>query len=175
MRCLFVLVVGHHARNSFNTRRKQTSHSIHPLVLLLSLFPFMAFRPCVAVLIVEAGPNPSRALACLRIDLDHWQCVQGGIDPGEDLLVAAAREIYEEIGLRAVPAGSSVSEADVMLIGEVTPPNSDESHFRYLWPDSMGGRSLRKKYVGAQQRLVLGRCDRHCVARGPPRIGRCEA
>ncbi|MFD7155702.1 NUDIX hydrolase [Kribbella sp. NPDC059898] len=41
-------------------------------------------------------------------DATYWYPVGGGIEPGESLQQAAAREAYEETGLRDLPVGTQV-------------------------------------------------------------------
>jgi len=36
-----------------------------------------------------------------RKGIGQWQFIQGGVNDGEDLKVAAYREVYEEVGLHA--------------------------------------------------------------------------
>ena len=46
--------------------------------------------PALEVLLLERADHPG-----------YWQSVTGGVDPGEELAAAAAREVFEETGLRA--------------------------------------------------------------------------
>jgi 8-oxo-dGTP pyrophosphatase MutT (NUDIX family) len=80
--------------------------------------PFVALkrpkdhRKCVGVMLLNAR---NEVFVACRADgslLDKgddglagkslWQCPQGGIDKGEDFLVAAKRELYEETGITSV-------------------------------------------------------------------------
>lgn len=67
--------------------------------------PTPGYRPCVAVLLVR---DDGRVFVGRRIGAGEsgWQVPQGGIDPGENPLDAARRELHEEVGTdAAVPAG----------------------------------------------------------------------
>ena len=63
-----------------------------------------------------------------------WQMPQGGIDPGEDPLAAAIRELYEETGIESI----DLIEAAPRLV-------------RYDLPDHMIGIGLKGKYRGQEQ------------------------
>ena len=57
----------------------------------------LPYRPCVGIMLL----NPrGQAFVARRIDMpsEAWQMPQGGIDPGEEPLAAALRELREEIG-----------------------------------------------------------------------------
>ncbi len=58
----------------------------------------LPYRPGVGVLVLNAAGH---AFVGQRIDssLEAWQLPQGGIDAGEDPLVAALRELEEETGI----------------------------------------------------------------------------
>lgn len=64
--------------------------------------PRPGYRPCVGIVLLN---HAGRAFLGLRSDgSDRWQLPQGGIDPGEDPVVAGLREMREEIGTdRASP------------------------------------------------------------------------
>lgn len=54
------------------------------------------YRPCVGIALFN---NDGKVFVGERIDTPNaWQMPQGGIDPDEDLEVAAMRELKEEIG-----------------------------------------------------------------------------
>ena len=55
------------------------------------------YRPGVGVMLLN---DLNQALVAQRIDMpsEAWQMPQGGIDPGEDPLATAFRELEEEIG-----------------------------------------------------------------------------
>lgn len=54
------------------------------------------FRKNVAALIT----HKEKFLGCHRVDIDTWQCVQGGIEAEDKNIVAALqRELFEELGL----------------------------------------------------------------------------
>lgn len=58
----------------------------------------LPYRPCAGVMIVN---REGKVFVGQRLDsmLEAWQMPQGGIDPGEDALTAAIREIGEETGI----------------------------------------------------------------------------
>lgn len=59
------------------------------------------YRPCVAMLLFD---EHGRVLVAERSDLRDaaWQLPQGGIEPAEDVVSAARRELAEEIGTASV-------------------------------------------------------------------------
>lgn len=65
--------------------------------------PPETFRDNVVVLVVNERRD---FLFCRRKDKQGWQCVQGGVDEGEELVAASVREVYEEVGLRVWDASS---------------------------------------------------------------------
>lgn len=57
------------------------------------------FRPNVALLMLD---REDRLLICEREGCEGaWQFPQGGVDPGESVEEAMAREVWEEVGLPA--------------------------------------------------------------------------
>lgn len=77
-----------------------------------------------------------------RADLSGsiWQCPQGGIDAGEDIIEAGWREMEEEIGTR-----------NAALLGE------KEEWISYEFPPSLVGHVLSGRYRGQKQKwLVFG-------------------
>jgi putative (di)nucleoside polyphosphate hydrolase len=81
-----------------------------------------------------------------RIDstLEAWQMPQGGIDPGEDALEAALRELREETG---------VQPDKVSLIAEAP------EELYYDLPDNMIGKVWGGKYRGQRQRWFAFRFE----------------
>jgi len=74
--------------------------------------------------------------------LGTWQMPQGGIDPGEDELTAALRELHEETGVIA---------DKVEVIARASRP------YRYDLPDDLKGKVWGGKYRGQEQNWFLGR------------------
>ncbi len=72
-----------------------------------------------------------------------WQFPQGGIDPGEDPLFAAERELYEELGIRGA---EFVEEYPDWLI--------------YDFPSDLGIRGELRKFRGQTQKWFLFYWDR---------------
>lgn len=64
-----------------------------------------------------------------------WQMPQGGIDDGEEPLVAAKRELYEETGVKSVE-----------LLDEIP------GWVRYRFPPDFQGSKVAKGYKGQKQR-----------------------
>ncbi len=64
----------------------------------------LPYRPCVGAMLIN---REGLVFLGNRIDRagdgdDAWQMPQGGIDPGEDLLAAARRELHEETNVTSV-------------------------------------------------------------------------
>jgi putative (di)nucleoside polyphosphate hydrolase len=74
--------------------------------------------------------------------VEAWQMPQGGIDPGEDPLEAAYRELWEETGV--------VREA-VELIA------APDDELEYDLPDDLIGKVWKGKWRGQRQRWFLFR------------------
>ena len=92
------------------------------------------YRPNVAGLFTSTD---GRILVCERIDhRDSWQFPQGGVDEGEPLDAAFAREMEEELGLRP-------EHYQVLKHGD---------GYRYEFPQQ---HRRFKKYVGQEQTYFL--------------------
>lgn len=73
-------------------------------------FPFdpegLPYRPCVGIMLLNKEGKVwigQRDDPRHSVDPSHaWQMPQGGIDPGEDPLEAAKRELYEETSVKSV-------------------------------------------------------------------------
>jgi putative (di)nucleoside polyphosphate hydrolase len=67
----------------------------------------LTYRPCVGVALVNhAGDafigHRKRKRSGEALDVRSWQMPQGGIDNGEEPLVAAKRELWEETNVRSI-------------------------------------------------------------------------
>lgn len=108
----------------------------------------LPYRPCVGVMVLN---HAGLVWAGRRIALSDgelagaeklWQMPQGGIDPGEEPLQAAKRELYEETGMRTVS-----------LLGQTS------GWINYDLPSDMLGIALKGKYRGQAQRWFAFRFE----------------
>ncbi len=101
----------------------------------------LPYRPCAGVMLLN---RDGQVFVGQRLDstLEAWQMPQGGIDPGEDALEAAYRELWEETGV-ARGAVEFVAEAPEEL--------------QYDLPDDLIGKVWKGKWRGQRQRWFLFR------------------
>ena len=101
----------------------------------------LPYRPCVGIMVLnrEGLVWSGRRIAEGNSEYDGspqlWQMPQGGIDPGEDALPAAMRELYEETGMKTV---SLLAEASRWI--------------NYDLPAELIGIGLKGKFRGQTQR-----------------------
>jgi len=100
----------------------------------------LPYRPCVGIMLLNkdgfawAGrrmPNTETPSG----DDFRWQMPQGGIDKGEDPLIAAKRELWEETGVTSA-----------RMIGEIS------DWLNYDLPPELMGTGLKGKYRGQTQK-----------------------
>ena len=119
----------------------------------------LPYRPCVGVMVLNhaglvwAGRRIALSDSELAGTEKLWQMPQGGIDPGEEPLQAAKRELYEETGMRTVS-----------LLGQTS------GWINYDLPSEMLGIALKGKYRGQTQQWFAFRFegDESEIAIQPP-------
>ena len=101
----------------------------------------LPYRPCAGVMLVN---REGLVFVGQRLDstLEAWQMPQGGIDPGENALTAATRELWEETG---------VAPDKVELVAEAP------GEFTYDLPPDLIGKVWKGKWRGQVQRWFLFR------------------
>ena len=123
-------------------------------------YAHLPYRPCAGIMLRNSD---GLVFVGQRLDSssEAWQMPQGGVDPGEDPLEAAIRELGEEAG---------IAPHHVDLVAR-----SAGEHL-YDLPDDMIGKIWGGKYRGQSQHWFLPRLLRPRWALGPlhrdPALGR---
>ncbi|HEV7290300.1 RNA pyrophosphohydrolase [Sphingomonas sp.] len=109
----------------------------------MTSFAHLPYRPCAGVMLLN---TEGQVFVGQRLDstLEAWQMPQGGIDPGEDPLDAAYRELWEETG---------VVRDHVELLA------APEIELEYDLPDDLVGKVWKGKWRGQRQRWFLFRLN----------------
>ena len=102
----------------------------------------MHYRPGVGMMLVN---KEKKVWVGERINSPHaWQMPQGGIDPEEEPLKAAFRELYEETGIQA---------SSVTVIAESI------DWLTFMWPEDLQKKLWDGLYIGQRQKWFLMRLD----------------
>lgn len=72
--------------------------------------------------------SQTRVLLIHHANLGDWLQPGGHVDPGEDVLTAAIREVHEETGIEGVPLIDGVFDVDVH---EIPPSRGRPAHTHY--------------------------------------------
>jgi putative (di)nucleoside polyphosphate hydrolase len=101
----------------------------------------LPYRPCAGVMLIN---REGRVFVGQRLDsvMEAWQMPQGGIDPGEDALDAAYRELWEETG---------VTRDHVELVAAAP------EELTYDLPEELVRKLWKGKWRGQRQRWFLFR------------------
>ncbi|HEX8302385.1 RNA pyrophosphohydrolase [Sphingomonas sp.] len=101
----------------------------------------LPYRPCAGVMLINAD---GQVFVGQRLDsvLEAWQMPQGGINPGEDSLAAAYRELWEETGVKRELVELVASAPDELF---------------YDLPDDLVAKVWNGKWRGQRQRWFLFR------------------
>ncbi|RYE02180.1 MAG: RNA pyrophosphohydrolase [Sphingomonadales bacterium] len=101
----------------------------------------LPYRPCAGVMLINAE---NQVFVGQRLDsvMEAWQMPQGGIDPGEDPLEAAYRELWEETGVERHLVELVAAAPDELL---------------YDLPEDLVRRLWKGKWRGQRQRWFLFR------------------
>ncbi|MFN4096705.1 MAG: RNA pyrophosphohydrolase [Sphingomonas sp.] len=107
----------------------------------MTSYAHLPYRPCAGVMLLNAD---GQVFVGQRLDseMEAWQMPQGGIDPGEDPLDAAYRELWEETG---------VKRAHVELLA------APDIELHYDLPDALIGKLWKGRWRGQRQRWFLFR------------------
>jgi len=99
------------------------------------------YRPGVGVMLLNSG---NRVWVGQRLDstLEAWQMPQGGLDPGEEPLDGALRELEEETG---------ISRALVEIVARCP------RQLTYDLPDDLVGKVWKEPWRGQRQTWFLAR------------------
>lgn len=101
----------------------------------------LPYRPAVGVMLLN---RDGKVFVAQRLDstLEAWQMPQGGLDPGEDELTGALRELEEETGIRA-------EHVEVIT--------RSPAELYYDLPDDLLGKMWKGKWRGQRQTWFLCR------------------